>query len=673
MKLDFNLLQQALLNHFNTMTDGELFYVELPERDTLVDLYLSSFPEGTNPIFRERTFHDCNCCRNFLRQYGNIVKINEDNTITSLWDFKVEDPNYQVVVDELSKEIHKYPISNVFRENQKRCGVEYNYEVTEDNATIKHDHFFLDMPERYILPESEYPSFKGERTSDMNVLKRSIETISLDAVDIVLDLINQGSLYRGEEYKGSVDTLKDLLEGFKGSDLDVDRYSWVKSASLGSSVRVRNTAIGTLIVDISEGEELEDAVKSYESKVAPHNYKRSKALVTKSMINKAQATIDKLGINEAFSRRFAKLSDLTINNVIFADSKVQPVMGGGVFDLVEPTKGSNNNISLDKVESVSIKDFIEKVVPSAESIEVMLDNKHSSNFVSLIAPSNADAPNLLKWGNPFSWSYKGEVTDSMVEHVKSAGGDVTGDLRFSIKWNDEVPCMSDLDAHCDTPYTHIYYGHNSDGKGGRLDVDITHPRGVSVENITFKSKDKMRAGKYVFYVHNFSKRAGRSCFTAQIEFDGTIYDYNYERDLGHSEKVEVATVSLKNGEFSLIEEKLKSKPLSKNIWGINTLEWTPVDMILNSPNHWDGEETGNKHYFFILKDCINPEDARGFYNEFLRQELNEHRKAFEVLSSKLKAKTCNEQLSGVGFSSTLRNEVLVKVNGSFKRVIKVVF
>ena len=95
--------------------------------------------------------------------------------------------------------------------------------------------------------------------------------------------------------------------------------------------------------------------------------------------------------------------------------------------------------------------------------------------------------------------------------------------------------------------------------------------------------------------------------------------------------------------------------------------------MLNSPNFWDGQTKGNKHYFFMLEGCINPDDTRGFYNEYLRDELHEHRKVFEVLGSKLKAEHSTDQLSGLGFSSTQRNELVVKVTGSFNRTLKIKF
>ena len=36
--------------------------------DELWELYLASFPEGTDPIYIENTVHDCNCCRNFCKE-----------------------------------------------------------------------------------------------------------------------------------------------------------------------------------------------------------------------------------------------------------------------------------------------------------------------------------------------------------------------------------------------------------------------------------------------------------------------------------------------------------------------------------------------------------------------------------------------------------------------------
>jgi hypothetical protein len=91
-----------------------------------------------------------------------------------------------------------------------------------------------------------------------------------------------------------------------------------------------------------------------------------------------------------------------------------------------------------------------------------------------------------------------------------------------------------------------------------------------------------------------------------------------------------------------------------------------------SPNHWE-KPVGNKHYMFFLEDCISDEDARPFFNEFLKDEFTEHRKVFEILGSKLRIEHTKDQLSGLGFSETQRNSILCRVTGSFQRMIRINF
>ena len=98
------------------------------------------------------------------------------------------------------------------------------------------------------------------------------------------------------------------------------------------------------------------------------------------------------------------------------------------------------------------------------------------------------------------------------------------------------------------------------------------------------------------------------------------------------------------------------------------MKFQKVSCIMLSPNHWEGNEVGNKHYFFMLDGCKNPDPVRGFFNEYLRADLEkDHRRVFEALASRAKAEYNDNQLSGLGFSSTQRNELVVKVdNKPFK-------
>jgi hypothetical protein len=438
--------------------------------------------------------------------------------------------------------------------------------------------------------------------------------------------------------------------------------------------RVRNTVIGTLLTDLSaEGADLEAAVKAFETKVAPTNYKRPTAIVSKAMIQKAQATVEELGFTSALERRYATLEDITVNNILFADRAARKVMTNVFDDLAAQTPEKSRK--LDKVEEIGIEDFIANVLPRAESLEVMVENRHAGNLVSLIAPCDPTAKNMFKWGNNFSWSYNGDLADSIKERVKRAGGSIVGDLCCRLAWD----YTDDLDFHMIEPNGgHIYYGNRRQKSryGGMLDVDANGADGIKedpVENIFYADRRTMTPGVYSLQVNNYNRRSAGQGFEVEIEFDGQVCHITYEKALRTTETVAVAEIqySLKEG-FKIVKS-LPSTQASKTVWGVPTQTFRKVNVVMLSPNYWDEKAVGNKHFFFMLDGAVNDGKARGFFNEFLTEALAPHRKVFEVVGAKMKTEESDRQLSGLGFSSTQRNSVLCRVKGNFTRTVKVVF
>ena len=78
--------------------------------------------------------------------------------------------------------------------------------------------------------------------------------------------------------------------------------------------------------------ELDLAVRKYEQIVAPANYKRPKAIYTKKMLEEAQKTVEELGYMDSLSRRFAKLDDITVNNILFSNRDAARRISGNVFE-----------------------------------------------------------------------------------------------------------------------------------------------------------------------------------------------------------------------------------------------------------------------------------------------------------------------------------------------------
>jgi len=235
-----------------------------------------------------------------------------------------------------------------------------------------------------------------------------------------------------------------------------DNYCWVASMTHRHITSIRNSVIGTLLVDLEETSDLDGAVTRYERKVAPANYKRPTALATPRMIEEAKKKLEELGLMNSLERRYATERDLSVEDIFFTDKS------SSVTDVFkEMSKGTLvNPKSFSKVEEVGIEDFIAKILPTAKVVELLVENPHLANLVSLVTSKEKNAKGLFKWGNNFSWSYTGGITDSIKERVKAAGGDVSGVLRFSIQWNEDGSSIVDLDAHAMEPGKsgeHIYF------------------------------------------------------------------------------------------------------------------------------------------------------------------------------------------------------------------------
>ncbi len=654
---DFKDLKIAVQKQLKKMEGINLFKTNVT-KDEIWNTYLDSYPAGTNEIFKERREYDCQCCKQFMRRIGNVVSI-KNNKLISVWDIEVPYP-FDAVVKKLSELVKSSTIKDIFLNDENNVGTDNNVQLLENNKTVKWEHFHYKLANKYV--EKDIPTLLGKSRTNKETFKRAMEDLTLDAASDILDMINQGSLYRGDEYKHMIINFKKDKIAYDKIDVEKqDVYAWLQNES--TSCFVRNSAIGTLFKDLSEGVDIGIAVTKYEKVTAPQNYKRPKAIFTKKMVEDAEKKIKELGFGQSLSRKFATLDEININNVMFIDRNKKGEES--VFDDLK-SDVSVNSKKYDRLPEINIEDL-----DTINSLEILMENKFQNNLMSLIGPKNIDSPSMLKWDNNFSWGYKGDVTDSLKQNVKDQGGSVTGVLRFSIQWNENGENPNDFDAHCIEPKGNlIYYSekHNYNTTG-QLDIDITHPGSkVACENITWSDIDKMEEGEYKFQVHNFAHNGGVTGFKAEIEYDGEIYSYEYDKELRKGEKVTVAILDFNRKNGITFKETLKSDRSVKEIWGIKTNTFIKVNSLMLSPNYWT-KKTGNKHYFFFLEDCKTDVEPRGFYNEYLDDSLITHKRVFEALGNKMRVELSDDQLSGIGFASTKRNSIIAKVNGEITKIL----
>lgn len=648
------------------MEAGKLFIVNV-DNDLLWMGYLLSFPEG-----EERQSHNCNACKSFIRHMGKAVSIDPVTyEIKTFWD-DVHTPGYEKTAADLAKLVKEAAICNIFMQDMNEFhGCDHNIQRLPDGSTRQWNHLYVNLPITYRFNSrtSRFDSlaaFKGDVVARRGVFMRSLTELKTEAVETVIDLIEDNNLYRGSEFLKSLQEFLNVKKSVEGIT-NLENYCWLHYDN--PIAKIRNTAMGTLLINLSEGMDLERAVKAYENIMAPTNYKRPNAIITKKQIAEAQKKVEELGLVDALPRRHAQVEDISVNDVLFVNrDTAKRMIGGSMLDMLSADKPVNPK-EFTKATEITIEQFLKDILPGSTNVEALVENTHIPNFVTLTAPVNKDAGNLFKWNNNFAWVYNGSVADSFKEKVKAAGGNVEGFMRCSLHWFN----YDDLDVHVMEPSgNEIYYANRRSYKtGGTLDVDMNAGSGKTrdaVENIVWTDRSNLTPGLYTVFVNQFNKRENIDVgFEFEIEVDGELHKFAYDKVVKGNVTVAYIDVS-RNGITVSPVLPSNASYKSKNEWSIDTMKFQKVSCIMLSPNYWEGNSVGNKHYFFMIDGCKNPDPVRGFFNEYLRADLEkDHRRVFEALASKAKTEYNDNQLSGLGFSVSQRNELIVRVdNKTFK-------
>lgn len=676
--MQFNEFAALLTARFHELAHNPgivLVKMNLRHKNELWEAYLDAFPAGTNEIFRVNRKYDASYDKSYIRAIGHAfaVDLNPEDGIPKLltiWDNVPEGHYYGIVARRmrswLAERIHHRGCSvlHLKESSYGRLGPS----LDNHDYNLIWESFHTQTPPRYTrLPRQNWQT-------DVSVLRRGLSEISDEAIQTVLQLIDdtEAPLYRGKEFRSQVEGWWKLAKQFDDVPAVHEDY-WILTRlyhTLPSVFGVPSSVIGTLLKDISAGIELTDAVRMFESKVAPTNYKRTTAPIGQTQVKAAQAFLEEKGLKGALNRRLARADDLPVNEVLWLANTDKPT--DALAALVEETGRSVPKNQVKGAQDISMKDFIETVLPKTKILRLKFDATHVPRLMALTRAQVEHVPGFFAWDNDWAWTYRGGVADVISERVKRAGGQIEGQLRISLAWSNG----DDLDLHLRNleDMEHLYFA-NRRRWGGMLDVDenagsirnSTDP----VENIIFPTITAMPDGLYIVGVHNFAKRMNeRVGFKLQIAIEGQE-TVTYAHEPVVPDRMMVNCIMLeKEGNKVSIKEVLKDLKQVDNDyqsgseWNLDYPSMIPVKAVCLSPNYWNQQSgKGNLHTFFLMEGVQPKEDLHAYYPEYLNAQLHEHRRTLEALANrtKLSAEGLDDVLGGVGFSETVKASVVLEV------------
>jgi hypothetical protein len=265
MRLTHEKLNELLQNHFDKMSEGsEKLFITNVDKDVLWSKYLDAFDPKYNKIYRERAEHDCVACKQFIRKFGKVVAI-RDNELHTIWDLEIDSEEYAPVFKALSDYIKSKPVVGTFLINEKLTGnseianhrvvgTPFNFEQLDDGSTKKWEHYALNIPNRFVHNGYEtLGTVLGNLNAVRNVFNRSLDELTQESVETVLELIVSNTLYKGAEWKSQLqEFLKHKKAYSKLSKDEQELYAWEQSVKVGGVIgKIRNHSIGTLLIDLS--------------------------------------------------------------------------------------------------------------------------------------------------------------------------------------------------------------------------------------------------------------------------------------------------------------------------------------------------------------------------------------------------------------------------------------
>lgn len=362
---------------------GPLFTTDVAD---LNDIYLSRVPD-------ERKIHDCYACRKFLENYGGLVCIGEDgHTFPAFWDAASVPEFYQSAVAAMAKAVNRAKVTGVFLSSEKTWGY---------IGSKGWSHFAVQSPKVYQRATLSAGQAMAAKREDHHTVARALGEYGPKVIAEAERLFLAENLDRPERFLGPLGFMGELHRArteAKDSRLR-DNILWKAVATAPDGFcHIKASVIGPLLDDIASGLDFNTIKSRFAAMLHPLRYQRPQAAPKAQTIAQAEKLFEEMGLAPSLERRFARLDEI---ETVWRPTVGQKETVGGVFGHLKAKRPTEIETVDAPASVMTWEKFARVVLPGAEAIKCHITGH--MDFIATTTAVNADAPNIMKWDNPFAW------------------------------------------------------------------------------------------------------------------------------------------------------------------------------------------------------------------------------------------------------------------------------
>ena len=373
-------------------------------KSTTFDAFLTGFPGE-----QDRQYHNCACCRSFLKNYGGLVVINDKgerrSAMFGFLDFLGVPKDYFSAAKNAHMNVAAADITTVFSTSESIWGVAssggFRHFAVAPPAAVLHTH-------RTKSPGQ----LRAYRKEEFGMLTRGLREFSAATLQQALAVMQGDAVLRAGKFVPQLQGLIELHDAAKYKPEVRTNLLWHAVATKPEGFcHITSSALGTFLTDLEKGVHLDKVKARFNSMMNPLTYQRPTTAPAVGNIQRAEKIVADLGLAPAFPRRYVTLDDPAVQAQAWLPTakpsqKIAPAAPPptGVFaSLMTPTELAK---ATGRGTTMTWERFRDKVAPTAVAIEVITPK--SGSFGAITTAQDPTAPPLFAWDkpearNPYSW------------------------------------------------------------------------------------------------------------------------------------------------------------------------------------------------------------------------------------------------------------------------------